>query len=260
MKFVPLAMNTLRETIRDKVLYVILIFALLMIASGMLLSLLSMNQQDKVVFDLGLSAISIFGLIITVFVGTSMLNKEIDKKTIYLILTKPIRRADFILGKYVGLCLTLLIMTLAMATAFYLVLWYTLNGMGKPLGLPLISTSAAALLLIYLEMILLTAAAIFFSTFATPVMSAMFTLGLYVIGHMSNDLVQFGRLAGRESLTRLMELIFYVLPDLERLNLKNTFLTQPVSTEVLGNSLGYGLLYIAGLLLLSMVIFEGKEF
>ena len=259
MNFIPLALNTLRETIRDKILYVILIFALLMISSGALLSKLSMNQQGKIVLDLGLSAISIFGLIITIFVGTNLLSKEIDKKTIYLLISKPIRRSDFILGKYIGLGLTLFIIVLAMSIAFYGVLWYTLRSFDVDL-MSWLPNSAMALILIYVEMMLLTAAAIFFSTFATPVMGAMFTLGLYFIGHLSNDIVQFGKLTGQESLARITELLFYILPDLERLNLKNVLINQPVSLEAFGSSLAYGLLYILGLLILSMFIFEGREF
>lgn len=259
MNLMPLALNTLRETIRDKVLYVILVFALLMIASGTLLSSLSLNQEGKIVLDLGLSAISVFGLIITIFIGTNLLNKEIDKKTIYLILSKPLRRSSFVLGKFLGLGLTLGIITLAMSAAFYAMLWYTLHGMNQDF-FAYLPTSAMALVLIYVEMLLLTAAAIFFSTFATPVMSALFTLGLYLIGHMSYDILQFGKLAGKPALVEITKLIFYVLPDLERLNLKNVLLQQAVPAKIFGSSLGYGGLYILGLLILSMLIFEGKEF
>ena len=259
MSLLPLAFNTLRETIRDKVLYVILVFALLMIGSGTLLSNLSLNQQGKVVLDLGLSAISVFGLIITIFVGTNLLNKEIDKKTIYLILSKPIRRSDFIIGKFLGLSLTLGVITLAMSVAFYFMLWYTLNALGQDM-LAWVPTSAMALGLIYVEMLLLTAAAIFFSTFSTPVMSALFTLALYLIGHMSYDILQFGKLTGRPLLVQLTQILFYVLPDLERLNLKNVLIQQAVPMNIFGSALAYGGLYIAGLLILSMMIFEGKEF
>jgi len=259
MNFLPLAQNTLRESIRDKILYVILLFALLMISSSLLLSFLSLNQQDKIVFDLGLSAISIFGLIITVFVGTNLVSKEIDKKTIYLLISKPIRRSDFILGKYLGLCLTLLLIVLAMSAAFYAVLWYIMSLSGTDF-FSWLPNSAMALTLIYVEMMLLTAAAILFSTFSTPIMSAMFTLGLYLIGHLSNDIVSFGKLTKQEGLIRITEFIFYILPDLERLNLKNVLVNEPISLEVFGASLSYGLLYIVGLLLLSMMIFEGREF
>lgn len=259
MSFIPLALNTLKETIRDKVLYVILIFALIMISSGLLLSFLSLNQQSKIVMDLGLSSISIFGLILTVFVGTSLVSKEIDKKTIYLLISKPIRRSGFIFGKFLGLSITLLIIMVAMAITFYAVLWYTLSLTHESIW-TFVPNSAMALILIYLEMMLLTASAIFFSTFASPVMSAMFTLGVYIIGHMSNDLLSLGEMSGQAFFSQFTQLIFYILPDLERLNLKNVLMSQPVSMEIFGSSLAYGLSYIAALLILSMVIFEGKEF
>lgn len=259
MSFLPLALNTLRETIRDKILYVILVFALIMIASSALLADLSLGQQGRIVVDLGLSAISVFGLIITIFVGTNLLNKEIDKKTIYLILSKPIRRSEFILGKFLGLSLTLGVITLAMSACFFAVLWTTLRGVGID-PLTWFPTSVMALSLIYVEMLLLTAGAIFFSTFASPVMSAMFTLGLYLIGHMSYDILNFGQITGKVMLQQVTQALFYILPDLERLNLKNVLLHERIPMDVFGSSIGYGLLYIAGLLVLSMMIFEGKEF
>lgn len=258
MRSLPLALNTLREAIRDKVLFVILLFAFLMMVSGVLLRSLSLNQDSKIVMDLGLSSISLFGLIITVFVGTNLLSKEIDKKTIYLLLSKPLNRADFILGKFMGLSLTLFIIVASMGVAFYGVLWYAGGGLSGLL--PVFEASAEAILLIYIEMLLLTAVAIFFSTFATPIMSAIFTLAIYAIGHMSNDIVNFGRMSQNPLLEQLTQLIFYLLPDLERLNLKLQLMTTPVSGEILGGSIAYGLLYALALLCLSMVIFDFREF
>lgn len=260
MNFMPLAMNTLKESIRDKLLYVILFFALLMIGSGVILSALSLNQQTRIVMDLGLSSISIFGLIITVFVGTSLVSKEVDKKTIYLLLSKPLRRRDFILGKFLGLSFTLFIIFAAMAACFYGVLAYH-EGFDLTALMPLIPGTATTLLLIYVEILLLIAAAIFFSTFATPVMSAMFTLSLYVIGHASNDILTFARANNGGMVEKFMEVLFLVLPDLERLNLKNTFLLEgALNQELISASLTYGLLYVIALLLLSILVFEGKEF
>jgi Cu-processing system permease protein len=258
MNFMPLALNTLREAIRDKILYVILLFAFLLMASGILLRSLSLNQEIKIVMDLGLSSINVFGLILTVFIGTNLLNKEIDKKTIFLLLSKPLNRSDFILGKFMGLSMTLFMITLSMALAFYAVLGYSVGGAESLL--PILKGSAQALLLSYLEMLLLTAFAIFFSTFATPIMSAVFTMGIYVIGHMSNDILAFGKLSGHATMRQLTEALFYVLPDLERLNLKSQLMTAPVSAEIFGTSLGYGLLYCLALLFLAMMIFEAREF
>ncbi|PIQ23825.1 ABC transporter permease [bacterium (Candidatus Blackallbacteria) CG17_big_fil_post_rev_8_21_14_2_50_48_46] len=258
MRSFPLALNTLREAIRDKILYVILLFSFILISSGILLKSLSLNQENKIVLDLGLSSISIFGLIITIFVGTNLLNKEIDKKTIYLLLSKPLNRSDFILGKFMGLSIMLLMIVASMGMAFYLVLWYTSGGLSGIL--PIFESSAQAILLIYIEMVLLTALAIFFSTFATPVMSAIFTLAAYTIGHMSNDIVSFGKLSQSPLVVQLTQFIFYLLPDLERLNLKNHLMSHAVSAEIFGGSIAYGLMYTLGLLLLSMVIFDFKEF
>lgn len=258
MRSLPLALNTLREAIRDKILFVILLFAFLMIASGILLRFLSLNQDAKIVMDLGLSSISLFGLIITVFVGTNLLSKEIEKKTIYLLLSKPLNRIDFILGKFLGLSLTLLIIIAAMGGVYYGVLWYAGGGLSGVL--PVFEASAEAILLIYIEMLVLTAAAIFFSTFATPIMSAVFTLATYAIGHMSNDILNFGRMSKNPFLEQLSQLLFYFLPDLERLNLKLYLMTAPVNGEVLSGSIAYGLLYALALLFLSMVIFDFREF
>jgi Cu-processing system permease protein len=258
MRSIPLALNTLREAIRDKILYVILLFSFILMASGILLTTLSLNQENKIVMDMGLSSISIFGLIITVFVGTNLLSKEIDKKTIYLLLSKPMHRAEFILGKFLGLAFTLFIITVSMAAAFYAVLWYTAGGLGGIM--PIFEASAEALFLIYIEMLLLTALAIFFSTFATPIMCVIFTLGAYTVGHMSNDIVAFGKISHNPLIEQVSQFLFYVLPDLERLNLKSHLMTAPVSGEVLGGSVAYGLMYILALLLLSMAIFDFKEF
>jgi ABC-type transport system involved in multi-copper enzyme maturation permease subunit len=256
MKAIPLAFNTLKEAIRDKILYVILVFALLMLMSSILLSTLSLSSQDKIVMDLGLSAISIFGVIITVFLGTNLLHKEIDKKTVFLLLPKPISRSDFILGKYIGMCLTQLIITLAMGLAFYGVLAFV-----APTEVSgLFGGTAQALILIYLELMVLNAVAVFFSTFATPIMSAVFTIATYVIGHLSNDVISFGKLSGNPALAKLTEGLFYVLPDLERMNLKNQIMATGASSEVMLGSIGYGLLYAASLLVLSILIFDGREF
>ena len=258
MNIFPLAFNTLKETIRDKILYTILLFAILMIGSGILLSYLSLGQENKIVLDLGLSSINIFGLIVTIFVGTSLLSKEIDKKTIYLLLSKPLRRLDFIFGKYLGLCLTLFIIVACMSIAYFGVSWYTSSS--NMAFLNTVYASSLAIMLIYIELMLLIAVAIFFSTFSSPVLSAMFTLSVYVMGHLSNDMISFGKLSQNASLETITRIVFYVLPDLERLNLKNLPLTETLPPEIWLSSVAYGLMYALALLCLSVIIFERREF
>lgn len=255
----PLAFNTHREAIRDKILYLILVFAVMMMGAGVLLSFLSLNQEGKIVVDLGLSSISIFGLMITIFIGTTLIHKEIERKTVFLLLPKPLHRAEFILGKYLGLCTTLLVITVAMAATFYAIIalltrhWEAILDIVAPTG--------QAILLMYVELMLLTAVAIFFSTFSSSVMSAVFTIGTYVVGHLSQDIVNFGKLSNNDSLILVTKGIYYLLPDLERLNLKNELMFGPgVPPEVLLASAGYGLLYALTLLMLSIWIFNQREF
>ena len=259
MNLIPLAFNTHREAIRDKILYVILVFALLMISLSILMSYISLSEEEKIVMDMGLSSINIFGLLITIFVGTTLLHKEIERKTIYLLLPKPLRRTDFILGKYLGLCTTLFIITIAMSICFYLVYWYTTHKFDKVLDI--LPVSGQALLFIYVELMLVTAIAIFFSTFSSSVMSAIFTLGMYDIGHLTQDIVNFGKLFGNGIVEALTKIIYYILPDLERLNLKNQVMFgEKLATESMMMSLGYGFLYTVVLLILSIIIFESREF
>lgn len=259
MGMMPLAFNTHREAIRDKILYLILVFAILMMGAGVLLSYLSLNQEGKIVIDLGLSSISIFGLLITIFIGTTLIHKEIERKTVFLLLPKPLHRAEFILGKYVGLCTTLFVVVLSMAITFYgIIVLLTRHWQAI---LDIVAPTSQAILLIYIELMLLTAVAIFFSTFSSSIMSATFTMGIYVVGHLSQDIVNFGKLSGNEMLIMMTQAIYYVLPDLERLNLKNELMFGPgVSPEVLFASVGYGLLYALTLLILSIGIFSKREF
>jgi len=254
MNLLPIAYNTYKEAIRDKILYIILMFSLVMISSSMILSLLSLGQSFRVIVDIGLGTISIFGLLITLFVGTNLINREIDKKTIYLLLTKPLRRADFILGKHLGLSLTLLVITFLMSVAFYFLVWI--------ISQEISFVYLQAIFLNYIELVLLVAFAIFFSTLASPVMSSIYTLSIYVIGHFTKDLLDFGRMTQNESLIKVLEIIYYILPDFERLNVKNLVIysSNGIPMDVISSGFLYGFIYTATLLLMSVLIFEFKEF
>jgi len=254
MGFGSIITNTHREAIRDKILYVILIFALLMLSASALLSFLSVGQEGKIIIDLGLSSINIFGLLITIFIGTNLLNKEIDRRTIYLILTKPIYRFEFLLGKHLGLSLTLFMVIGLMAIVFFGLIFITMRIFS--IGI------LQAIILIYLEMFLLTAMAIFFSTISSPIMSAVFTLSMYVIGHLTQDLLGFGILSKNYFMKIFTQFLYYLLPDLSRLNIKNqvVYNINGIDWTSFSAILLYGLLYSFVLLILGMIIFERKEF
>src|SRR5262250_2562183 len=175
-----IAVNTFRESVRDKVLYSIVAFAVLLIGASYLLGQLTAGQDLKIMKDLGLSSISIFGLFIAVFIGIGLVSKEVERRSIYSLLSKPIHRYQLVLGKYAGLVLTLAVNVAIMVTAFYAVLAY-MQWMAPPDMLLALDGPALdprmlkAVVLIFTELSVITAIALFFSTFSSPLLSAAFT-------------------------------------------------------------------------------------
>lgn len=238
---------------RDRVLYNLLIFALLMIGSTTYLATLTIADHAKIIKDFGLAAISLFGVLIAIFVGIGLVHKELDKRTIYTVLSKPLPRHEFLLGKYLGLLLTLLVNLAIMAAGLLLVLYFFLWDFSPSL--------LWAFYFIYLELMLLTALTIFFSSFTTSTLSAIFTLALFVIGHLSPDLKLLA-LKSESLFTRgLTKFMYYLLPNLENFNLKGVVVYNlPVSPERIIFVTLYALLYIGVLLLLAALVFQRKDF
>src|SRR5512134_563341 len=190
------AVNVFKESVRDKVLYNLVAFASLLIAVSFLLGQLTAGQDVKIVKDLGLAAIATFGLLIAVFIGIGLVWKEVERRSIYSLLSKPIRRSEFIIGKYAGLALTLFVNVAVMTVVFYAVLAYlnTQFPEATRAAWPAPATDPGmlrAIVLIFVELLLVTAIALFFSTFSSPFLSAALTFGLWVIGHFNADLRNF---------------------------------------------------------------------
>lgn len=253
MKIAAIAINTFREAIKDRILYSLLFFALLMIAGSVLLSTLTLGEQAKIIKDVGLAAISIFGLLIAIFVGIQLVYKEIDKKTIYTIIAKPITRYQFLLGKYFGLILTLVVEVAVMTVGYMLIIWIYAGYFDFVL--------LKAILLIFFQLMVITAVAIMFSTFSTPALSGLFTLGVYVIGHLSGDLKVFGGGSEIAVVRHVSNFLYYLLPNLSNFNIKGEVVYNiPVSWKFILFSITYGILYIFILLLISTVIFNRRDF
>jgi ABC-type transport system involved in multi-copper enzyme maturation permease subunit len=252
MRVLSIALNTFRENLREKLLYNLLIFALLMIGSSVLLTQLTVGEWDRLIIDLGLSSMNIFGVLIAIFVGISLVNKEIEKRTIYTIVSKPVPRYEFLLGKYFGLVITLFINTVVMAVGLLGVMLY--------LNAPITMLLFEALGLIFLEFLVVTAVALLFSTFTSATLSAIFTLAIYVVGHLSNDLKLFGEKMGEVG-KAVLNSIYYVMPNLERFNLKGQVIHHvDVSASQLVLTAVYGLSYVVLLLLIASVIFQRRDF
>ncbi len=253
MKIKAIALNTFREAIRDKIFYNLLIFALLVIVASVLVGDLSIGQNEKFIKDIGLAAISFFGVLTAILVGISLVYKEIDRKTVYTIISKPVHRYEFLLSKYLGLCLTLLVNVVVMSFLLFVVIWWK----GYSLSLSLLT----AVLLIFCELILLTSIALLFSTFSSPTMSAIFTLAIYIIGHLTSDLKEIGQAAQSKFSQYLINFLYYILPNFNNFNIR-TEAVHEVSvsdTYILGAVL-YSVLYTALVLFISILSFQRREF
>lgn len=252
MRILSIALNTFRENLREKLLYNLLFFALLMIGSSILLSRITLGDYHRLILDLGLASINLFGVLIAIFVGIGLVSKEVDRKTIYTIVSKPIPRYEFLLGKYCGLVITLLANTVVMVAGLLIVL--------QVMDVPIASLVFKSLALIFLELMVITAVAVLFSTFTSATLSAIFTLAVYVIGHLSGDLKEFAKKLDEVS-QMAVNAIYYTLPNLERFNLKGHVIHHlDFGMADMALTLAYGLTYATFLLLLASVIFQRRDF
>ncbi len=187
MKVLHIARNTFRECVRDKVLYNLVIFAVLIIGSSLILGTITIGDVRQIIINLGLSTISFFGTLIAILIGIQLVHKEIDKKTVYSLLSKPVARHEFILGKYLGLSMTLAVNVSVMILGVYLAVLYLRHSFQASDVQILLAG-----ILILIELMLVIAIALLFSTFSTPALSALFTFCLYVIGHFNADIRHYG--------------------------------------------------------------------
>jgi len=253
IRSLAIAQNTFREAVRDKVFVLVAVFGLLMVLSSVIMSPLTVGARQKIVADMGLSALSFFSLLVIVLVGSGMVYKEIDKRTIMSILSKPISRMEYVLGKYVGLCATLVVMMAAMWLLFLLACWLTAT--------PIKSAYALAGALTVVEMLVVTAIVMFFSSFTTPILTSLFTLGVFIVGHLVSDLESFALVAGNDALFRTMRMLKFVLPNLDLFNVRNAAVHGlPIAAAHVGWAVLYGCLYAGVLLVLADLLFRRREF
>ena len=260
------AVNVFKETVRDKILYNLVLFAVLLIAVSYLLGQLTAGQDVKIIKDLGLAATAIFGLFIAVFIGIGLVSKEVERRSIYALLSKPLSRPQFIIGKYAGLVLTLAVNVAVMTAALYAVLAY-LTYMEAPeiraaWDAPGVDPRMLkAIGLIFVELMIVTAIALLFSTFSTPILAAALTFGLYIAGHFNADLRNFDRIVESQPAVWLARGMYHVLPDFSAFDVKTEVVHGlPVPAGYLAATGAYGLAYIAVLLAASVVIFSRRDF
>jgi ABC-type transport system involved in multi-copper enzyme maturation permease subunit len=260
------AVNVFKESVRDRVPYNLVLFAVLLISSSYLIGQLTAGQDVKIIKDLGLGATAVFGLFIAIFIGIGLVSKEVERRSVYSLLAKPISRPQFILGKYAGLVLTLALNVAVMTLAIYLVLAYMTwietaefkAGWEAPGVDPRL---LKATLLIFVELMLMTAVALFFSTFSSPILSAAFTFGVYIVGQFNADLKNFDKIVESKPAIWLARGLYHVLPDLSAFDVKTEVVHGlHVPAGYLLSTAAYGMVYIAALVIASVVIFARRDF
>ena len=249
-----ISLNTFREAVRDRVLYNLVLFVLLITASAIFLGEITAGNEARVIVNLGLTAMVLFGTFIAIFVGVGLVSKEIEKRTVYAMFAKPITRAEFVIGKYFGLCLTLLVNVAVMGLGVSLALIYV----GR---FDLAGSIWGAVTLIFLELCLTTAVAILFSSFSTPALSALFTFAIFVIGHFSKSLHEFAETLASEATRKFFEVLYYLMPNFSHFSfITNSAYGDTPPADMLGLAIIYAVVYSFILIWITVMIFKRRNF
>jgi ABC-type transport system involved in multi-copper enzyme maturation permease subunit len=249
------ALNTFREAVRDRVLYNLVFFALVMIAASILVGQISIGIEEMVIVTLGLSAISVIGLLIAVFIGVSLVSKEMEKRTLYALLAKPVRRWEFLLGKFGGLVLTLTVNTAAMAVGLFLVL-----SLVKQSDNPVAGPVLVAVYFILLKLALIVALALLFSCYTTPLLSILCTAGLYVAGLFVTEMRNFQSETMSRAMQSLLRGFSYILPNFENFDVMALAAHgRAIPKGLIAQNTAYALLYCAIVLAGAAAIFTRRN-
>lgn len=253
-RILSIAGNTFREAVRDRVLYNLVIFVLLIIVCAILLGDLTDGQEARTIVNIGLNAMLLFGAFIAIFVGVGLVSKEIEKRTVFAMFAKPIGRSEFIVGKYLGLCLTLLVNIAIMGAGVSLALIYV-RGYG------LAGSIWGAIFLIFLELAILTSIAILFSSFSSPALSALLTFLVFIIGHLSASLLDLATSLGSKAAIYVFEAIYYVMPNLANYSFRTEAANGmfPNAPMIFGG-IAYAIVYASIVLTASILIFSRRNF
>ena len=247
-----IAQNTFKENIRNRIMMVILFFSAALITLSGVISHWSLNEQVKIIKDFGLAAISIFGLLIAMFVGVRTFYQEIERKTVYMLVSKPIARSQIILGKYAGLAGTVL-MNLGILTVCLLCIDYLIE---QKIAWDILPAVALGIL----EIFLIIACAVFFSMLTSSVLSSILTFLIYVMGHMAPDVMLYTKLHPESAINPLLKIIYAVIPNLENFNIKSAVVGNlSLPDNAIMYAALYGVAYTGIVLILTIVIFSRKD-
>jgi ABC-type transport system involved in multi-copper enzyme maturation permease subunit len=248
-----IALNTFRESVRQKLLYVSLVFGGIFIASTYVLSPLAVGARDKIITDVGLAAVSILGVLTAILAGSTLVHKEVEKRAVFMVLTRPVPRYQYLLGKFAGIVAAIALM-IAVMTGLMVVTVMLGPGFLRP-------AVFAAIYLSALEVAVMCAVVIFFSTFTTPILTSFFALCLFAAGSLSNDLRIFAERFGGSFMKAVMEVVYYILPNLKVFNLRHEAVHYlPFRMRDLLMATGYCTVYCIIFLYFAYLVFRKREF
>jgi Cu-processing system permease protein len=255
-RVLTIARNAFREAVRDRVLYNLVFFVLLLTGGAIFIGDLSAAQEAKIIVDMSLSAMLLFGVFIAIFVGVGLVYKELERRTVYAIFAKPVGRGEFLVGKYLGLCLTLAVNVGVMGAGVSLALLYVRGGYD-----PLVLSIWPSVLLIFVELMIIVAVALLFSSFSSPALSALLTFAVFVIGHFSADMKLLAASTGTTSAKIFFGALYYLLPNLSHYavitDAGHGLAPAPAAFAV---AVLYAFVYVAVLLAASILIFNRRNF
>jgi ABC-type transport system involved in multi-copper enzyme maturation permease subunit len=253
-RVIAIASNVFRETVREQVLYLVLLFTIVLVAAIALLPHLAAGGEDKLTADFGMAAIELFGLIVAAFVGSNLINREIDKRTVFILVAKPIGRSEFILGKHLGISAVLAVLVAIMSSIFI--------GFATVRHIPIVSHAVlVSSFFAFWQLMLLSAFAILYGTFTSSLLASILTISTYLVGNFSRDLLALGEISKSEGFQAFTRVMYLVLPDLSRTNLKNeaVYGILPSIADLFNNGV-YTLSYALLVLAIAILVFSNRQF
>lgn len=247
-----IARYTVKGHLKERVLLVVLIFALLLMVSSYVMAPLAVGAQNKIIVDIGLASISVFGVLLVILIAAGSYSREREKGILPNLLSKPVSRVDFVIGKFVGTWVTVLMVMGCMALVYFCVMLVSRT--------PFNGTIFVSVFLSAIEVGVVTAVMTFFSTFTSPLLSALFTLCVVISGHLSGDLLEFARHFGGAGFRVVSSVGYYLLPNLALFNVRSEAVHGlPLMDWHVPSAAVYGAFYTLAALFLSALIFRRRD-
>ena len=247
-----IAVNTFREAIRDRILYLFIGFAVIMVISTKLFGMLTVGDESKIVKDIGLAAMQFFSMLIAVMMSMLLISREVDNRTVFNILSKPVRRWQFILGKYLGL-VAIVAVNLLLITVILVAMVLIYTGQFDPM-------LVFAAFMTMVEMSVVAAFATFFAVLTRPILGSLMTLAMFIVGHTSADLWMLTRHLPGTFTRAVITVVYYLVPNLERFNFKTEVVHDlPIQPAAVGWAVVYASAFVAVLLFLAALRFRTKD-